>query len=134
MKRSKLFILMMFTCLVSFGQITKQDTTLLTDWTFDSDTTVTIDFSQFNYEWNMEVWYKTVSGTKDATVGVYSSNTINKGFVVYDTGFEETLSSAADTLQFESNTFNGKWMRLKCVQNSMTSCVVTAKLTRVKVR
>jgi len=134
MKKSKLLILMLFTCLVSFGQITKQDTILLDDWTFDSDTTVTIDFSQFTWDWSLQVSYSGFTGTKNATVGVFGSNTQNEGFVLYDFNFTDTLTVAADTIIFDADGFNEKWLQLKCVQNSLTTGTIKAELTRFKKR
>jgi len=136
MKKSKLILLLLMICTVGFSQIQKFDTTLLTSYTFDGDTTVTVDMQENAFRWSLAIWWTGATGTLDATAQVLSSATQNANFTLYSAAHSVTLPYAAGDTIFTTGdeTFNSNWLQLKLTVNNQTTSTFHAKLTRWKER
>ena len=144
MKRSKLIFALLMFAAVCFSQVGHTDTTLLSDYTFDGDTTVTVDMfesakplgNKTPYRWSLAIWWTGATGTLDATVQVLSSATQNDNFTLYSAAHSITLPYAAGDTIFTTGdeTFNSNWLQLKLTVNNQTTSTFNAKLTRWKNR
>jgi hypothetical protein len=131
-----IWILLLFVSLGLEAQYNSTWVTLLDEWNFTKDTSVTVQ-STYNYKWTLAIECDTLAGTLDGTFGIKCKfNGLNNWlYLCSDTSMaygscKQLFSSANLAKTISGNGIPGDSIRIELLHNNITSGTVTMKLKR----